>query len=333
MDRRVFLQRERKASLSQRRTYMSVLACIADDKEVQDLLPQVLVCNKRTLSRAGYERVESALRGARSPCLLWRRDTAWVDAFAFVGFLRVLRECLRSLWDEIYIILLLDCSPVHASNRVVTAAAHLGFRVVMIPGSMTGVMQPLDVYSFAHVKKQLRDRFAAQAMMKGEAGVNIEEHCSLVFRVLAEALLCRDWACAFRGCGFGAQQEGLGLRAQQRLNWRGGGPGMVGGDLPSFDDLSHVWIRGRSIPIDALFRLATHAAPDPELGARVSEAFVDPPISSRLRSKRPPRVPAPSIPPSVETSTPISPAASACRMRRHPIGYRLWGVRSPQQRM
>ena len=62
VSRSSFLRRERLASLAQRRTYLSLAAMLADDAEVHRLLPQISVCNSRSMPLATYRAVQQHLR-------------------------------------------------------------------------------------------------------------------------------------------------------------------------------------------------------------------------------------------------------------------------------
>ena len=47
-----FLERERRATLSQKRSSCSLMAFLSDDPEVQSLLPQIVFVNSHTVSAA-----------------------------------------------------------------------------------------------------------------------------------------------------------------------------------------------------------------------------------------------------------------------------------------
>ena len=189
---------ERHCPLGRRRAYLSLLAFAADDPEVQTLLPQILVGNGRLLPKKIMPELQDMW--ASTPQLLcWRRASSWVDAKALVACLQVLRGALAPVWDDIDVILLLDCSPVHASRTAVAAISRLGFRLVMIPASMTGAMQPLDVYCFAPFKKKLRDSVEAAELADPGRSLSTAELCSLVLATARTELLQKNWAHAFRG--------------------------------------------------------------------------------------------------------------------------------------
>lgn len=280
--RRQAIACEQASSLAQRRAYMSLVAMLSDDPGAQRLLPQVLVSNERQLPKAAHAELTGVVANCETQ-FVWRRRSAWVDATAMVRILHLLRESLRPIWQEVHVVLLLDCCPVHASRKVVAAAGRLGFRLVMVPASMTGILQPLDAYAFAGLKKRHRDCVLDESMRNQSGALSVVTHCAKLLATVHSFISSGSWARAFRGCGFGDEQKGLGGRARAKLQWPVGPP-EVGRELPSLGDLQAVWLRGKELPIDHLFRLAlrpmaeeeTVGPDDPPSGAH--------PWAGRLRS-------------------------------------------------
>ena len=193
---------------------------LSDDVDVQGRLPQSLISNRRLLPDIALEALQKTVADSATK-FVWRRQSAWVDASAMVRVLQLLRESLSPIWTEIHVVLLMDCCPVHAAKKVVAASRRLGLHLVMVPVSMTGVMQPLDAYAFAGLIVIL-----LQASARSSCGtVNVVTHCTQLFDAVQSHISAGSWAKAFRGCGFGDAQTQLGSRARSKLQWpegRGG---------------------------------------------------------------------------------------------------------------
>lgn len=272
---------ERKTSLAQKRSYASLIAMISDDAEVQALLPQILVSNGRVLPQDAHTQVLSALEHSPSFCC-WRRKSSWIDTSTFVAILKILHRCLKPIADNIHVILLVDCCPVHASARTCATAARFGFRLVMIPANMTSLLQPLDVYCFAGLKQKHRDAVDRAAMRGQDGGIEIAQHFKLLFDCVAAYVNGTTWTNAFRRCGFGDDAVLLGSRLRRKLQWPFTTPA-ISTTLPSLSDLQAVWLRGKTIPIDALFYLAKHQVAHGDI--EVEEVTTPPcPWVGRLRS-------------------------------------------------
>ena len=166
---------------------------LSDDVDVQIRLPQVLISNRRLLSDTAFAELQTAL-GESERKFVWRRQSAWVDASAMIRILKLLREGLQPIWQNIHVVLLLDGCPVHASKRVVAAAGRLGFHLVMVPASMTAVLQPLDAYAFAGLKKRHRDAVLEASTKSASGAVDVVTHCRVLFDAVESYISKGSWA-------------------------------------------------------------------------------------------------------------------------------------------
>ena len=151
----VLLQQEQRASLSKRRTSMSLLCFLSSDPTIQRYCLQVMLANERTLSKTDWQKMELEL-AHRSDYFILRRKSAWANVGTLQELFRLLGACLEPFRNTHQITLLLDVCPVHVSTRVIKAAADHGFRLVFVPVGLTGVLQPLDAYFFDSLKQNLR---------------------------------------------------------------------------------------------------------------------------------------------------------------------------------
>ncbi len=261
--KKTFLEKKQPAPLSKQRSACSLVAFATDDAEVARCLPQILVMNKRLLN----QRQEARLRAAasRTPWLhIWVRDSAWVNAKALCEIVRTLGRCLAPVQPYAHCVLVMDCCPAHVCTPVLGAAATSGIALTYVPASMTDVMQPLDVYIFAMLKMKLRRAMEARYLASPDGTASNVEVLESLIDVLRTTLHGQAWPGAFRGCGFGSSQVGLGKRLLRALNWPESHTPVVSSDLPSLQELMVIWPKRKSIPIDWLFYLARrHVPPAP----------------------------------------------------------------------
>ncbi len=251
--KKVYLEREKLASLALRRGTCSLLVFVSDDDEAQRLLPQVLVVNKHTVTAQQTRAVQAEL-GLDSQCFLWRRDSAWCTAKAFCSVVKLLAKCLEPLKPLAHCLFAVDCAPSHATKEVAATAARCGIFLHMIPSSMTSSLQPLDVYVFAKFKRRLRTLYEEKALASSDGCVARDDVLRLVFTTVAEVVQGKSWTRAFRGCGWGAAQQCIGEHLQRKLAWK---PEQiaVGSEMPGLSDLQAVWPGRKEIPIALLFHL------------------------------------------------------------------------------
>jgi len=258
--RQDFLSRETRSTLSKRRACCSLVCFIADDEEVQLLLPQILLVSNPLITQSECQQLQEELLPSRT-LFLKRGKTSWVDGEALVEILNLLGKCLEAVKPLAQCLLLLDCSPVHATERVARAAARQKLLLHYVPASMTSVLQPLDVYVFAGFKRLLRRGYEEELLRSPDGFVKNIDILRIVFRVAGTYLYKTSWKYAFRGCGFGDQQKHLGRRVRMYLKYQDSEP-LAGNDLPSLADLRSVWHYSRALPLGWLFHLPLHRSQD-----------------------------------------------------------------------
>jgi len=260
--KRHLLEREQRAPLSKRRAAFSLMAFVSDDEVVQRLLPQIVLVNERTLTSSETAAVRASL-ATKPNDLLFRSKSAWSNADTLVHALRVLKHALEPVEPFAHCLFLVDCSPVHCTEKVCRAAARAGVHLHFVPGNMTGALQPLDVYVFSQFKKLLRAKYEAACVESASGEATYIDVVRMTFACVDEVLRGQPWREAFRGCGFGDAQRGLGKRLRRRLQWIDSTP-IAGADLPRLEELRLVWHSGREIPIGWLFNLCTAMAAPPQ---------------------------------------------------------------------
>ena len=104
-----------RASLADRRSYISYLACITHDAAVQALLPQVLLGNEHQFTLALLRSVSSQL----GPNIqLWRQKSAWNSHQTMRRWLTTLKKALGSLVESRTVVVLVDVHPSHIHNTI-----------------------------------------------------------------------------------------------------------------------------------------------------------------------------------------------------------------------
>ena len=122
-----------RASLADRRSYISYLACITHDAAVQALLPQVLLGNEHQFTLALLRSVSSQL----GPNIqLWRQKSAWNSHQTMRRWLTTLKKALGSLVESRTVVVLVDVHPSHIHNTIFQHARRCGVRLVYIPAKL-----------------------------------------------------------------------------------------------------------------------------------------------------------------------------------------------------
>ena len=255
VDRRLFLSREDKTSLAQRKQCVSLLAMVSNVSLINTLLPLVLLANQTYVSAEEMTRLTERYE-LDDHCWLLRLESSWNDNMIMVWLLEVLRKCLRDVMSQYTIGLLIDCCSCHIADTVITKAGRCGFRLLYIPAGMTATLQPLDCYVFARFKKAV---LAAFHHLRGEAEdgrVRTELYIREIMEIGKHLLFEEEWTWAFNKCGFDGKQRQLAATMRKII------PGIepqeqIPADLPTLHDLQTIFPKGKKIPIGWLFHWTT----------------------------------------------------------------------------
>ena len=217
------------ATLSDQRSGVSYLACVADDPTVQAQLPQVILGNKHQFTLD----LLRSIAGALPPnVVLWRQASSWNCHATMRKWLSLLAKALGTLLAERYVVLLLDVHPSHIHNSIFLHARRCGVRIVYIPAKMTRFLQPCDTHVFAKLKLALRMSWQSQKSEAPDGKVAATTWLRLVCNTIQTVVSRGSWQHAFCRNGI--------LHAQQQMSSK------LRADLGVHDHV--VWSREQPAP-------------------------------------------------------------------------------------
>ena len=281
-----------KTNLSLRRAYVTHIAFVCDDPEIQKLLPQILICNKHTVNAADYAAVKADL----PPNVhLWRQDSAWVNKGMCKDIIRLLATSLASVMHLLHVILMFDAYGAHICPQMWNALARWGIVGLLIPASETWLLQPLDVHVFKAFKGNLQRHYQRRRVKADGPEINFARVIRSVCDAIRDVISARGWAHAFDNNGWNVGQTQITQRVCSALGLSL--PIIVGNTRPNVGELSLCHPKRRTVHTRAIWRRAAvpvipAAAPAPaSASSSSSSALCGPavaickPIASRTRSK------------------------------------------------
>ena len=320
---------EHKASLSARRSAVTLVASVCDDSEIQSVLPQIILGNERVLAKADARKI-NAEPDARVYCL--RQKSGWVNKEILANIIELMGIALKPWQETRFFLLCMDACPCHCSTQVVRACNKAGLRVFYVAASMTSILQPCDTHVFARLKRFLRSGMEILRLQSETGETETSEVLQLISQAVQDVLHRYDWKEAFGRTGLRDQQREVSKSTLQKLQWAEAP--MISSALPSLPQLQQVYPRNTIIPVAEIFRLCTQSSEAASLEADATEATSIESWSVRLRSGKRSRAPAPvQISPSEEntqhTPAPVGAAlpgssAAACSESSVPRGRRLF---------
>lgn len=192
-------------NMSSASTHGAVTYCafICDNAEVQRCLPQVLIANTKIFTRA-MERLAADILPENIDIWLERRSS-WVTAEVFQRLLRRLDESLAGFRHRFNFTFVTDALPSHLNPAVAALAYELGFILIVVPGRLTWLLQPLDTHYFAILKAQLVAKFCGARLLHATGQLPKIEWLQIVIATIDE-FRRRDFAHGIARCGLRGDQ-------------------------------------------------------------------------------------------------------------------------------
>ena len=262
----VFLDKNIRAvqnvSRGKRRTFLTHVAFTCDDPLVQPVLPQIVLANERTIPA----RMLADLEGSCPPNVyLLRRRSAWIDAELCARIIKLLAFCIAPRLGDRQAVLLFDACRQHLARCVFAACQPAGIWPLVVPASLTWLLQPLDTHTFLAHKGRLRAAYqnARIRAVDGEVGVAGLLQC--VYEATRSILQGVRWARSFEENGCGAGQRGLCQRVLKELGWDA--PPAVSSSRPSLAQLRLCFPKRARVPEALIWRaMGPAVASDPAAG-------------------------------------------------------------------
>lgn len=235
-------------SLGRRRTYMTHIAVICDVPHIQRLLPQVLVCNERTVPAKDF----AALRAAMPlNVLLIRQKSAWNNAKLMCETIRRIGKAVAPFRAEFRAVLSFDAAKIHIAGAVFSACRRAGLLPVLVAAKITYAIQPLDMRVFHPYKIVLCKEYQSYQLRSPGGVVSLREWLASVCEAIRVVMEGRNWARAFDSAGFGAGQLGISGSTTALLGYTA--PVCVGAGRPSVDQLRACFPKRSKIPAKAIW--------------------------------------------------------------------------------
>ena len=226
------------------------VAAISHLPEIQALLPQFVLLNKRTFREKDIpDKLTSGLRFIRD-------ISGWNTAQKMVFILENIAKSLISSTKNHQIIILLDVAPCHIDELVISTANRLNLWLIFVPARMTFMLQPLDVSCLQAYKSVLNQQFMERQDKDGT--LRTKEWFNVLSGLNKFFWRGRNWKTAFHNVGLLGKPKWMSEELRQlgvtRLK-------DTLTPLPSESQLQEIWPRRRTIPYKSLFWLPAKLKP------------------------------------------------------------------------
>ena len=271
-----------KASLAARRAYITHVALVCDDAQVQKVLPQIVICNERTLPKKMHAALQEKLG---ENFILLRCPSAWINTDLMVEIIRLLSTTLEPFIGELQPLLMLDAYRAHIGVRVFYAGARHNIWVLIVPAGMTWLLQVLDTHVFRAYKACLRNAYQFHCIRQGVETHSLDLLLDAVREATTSVINAEEWSDAFTKNGFGRLQAEVRPRVLTALGLKV--PSTMPLARPTEAQLRLCFPRKAKLFYKAIWQGVDHVAPRiPKVAPAGSKASAKAAaISSRTRSK------------------------------------------------
>ena len=184
----------------------TLLGTICSMKELQKSLPQVIL-PKYVNQKSPPERLKKAFAGNGAPIEAWHKTGGWNNTLTMKMWLKKIVACVTKYDPNLHIVLQLDCSSVHLNMDTLRCAKQLNITVLMVPARCTWVLQPLDVYVYASLKRSLRRGLSRHELSSDNGNIDMVSRISITGQSIQEVLVNGDWSRSMVRLGIGDDAE------------------------------------------------------------------------------------------------------------------------------
>lgn len=180
------------------RSHSTLAAFISSRPNTQQHMPQIFIPNQSRTTAAEMTSLKTALK---PPSELWENLTGWVTAEVMKNMLTRLRQVVRTVDATATLVLLMDAASQHISKDVLLHARKLNVVLIMIPGKLTWLLQPLDVSVFRVLKDDYKQRLLQARMSNANGIVTTASRHVALNECIQAVLVNKDWTEAFDKVG------------------------------------------------------------------------------------------------------------------------------------
>ena len=186
-----------KVTIADTRSHITLVAAISARPGLQHRFPQILIPNDSKITHAERD----LYKALQFPIEVMLGQHGWVNSEVMKKLMTRYRRAVREIDPTARLVLLMDSASQHISNDVLKHAQWLGIIVLLIPGKLTWLLQPLDVSVFRPFKSVLKKKLLDNRKIDANGLVSMAERIAIVAATITEVLVDTDWHDSFPKVG------------------------------------------------------------------------------------------------------------------------------------
>ena len=185
------------------RTYLTYLAFVCNDAELQPFLPQIIIGNQAVFKARDMERLQSH---APPNTFLVRAKSHWTNQEIMQEVTELLVAIVQRHRPHAYVIWYFDTAGSHLVQENLEYAFEMGLNIVPVPAKTTFLLQPVDVFLFHKFKIFLRKFYRQLQASQGVSVLSIPVFLQAVYMSMDCAIEAMDLEQMFAKVGLGNNQ-------------------------------------------------------------------------------------------------------------------------------
>ena len=186
-----------KVTIADTRSHITLVAAISARPGIQHRFPQILIPNDSKITHAERD----LYKALQFPIEVILGEHGWVNSDVMKKLLTRYRRAVREIDPTARLVLLMDSASQHISNDVLKHAQWLGVILILIPGKLTWLLQPLDVSVFRPFKAALKKRLLDNRKDDPNGLVSMQQRIDIVASTITEILVDTEWHSSFPKVG------------------------------------------------------------------------------------------------------------------------------------
>jgi len=208
---------EKAAQISRKdlRACITHVALVAEDPEVQQVLPPWILGNTNVM----LKRDVTAAQADVGPNIRFiRGKSGWTNVTVMVALLKAIASAVRSLEQNRFIVLLLDCARQHLHDKISRCARSVKIHLVYVPAKLTWLLQPCDTHVFLKYKRRLAELYADDVANYKSGKQPYSQWLRRIGKCIVDVLESSPWSKAFAETGWTKDQMECSLFVLRHLD-------------------------------------------------------------------------------------------------------------------
>ena len=188
-----------KTHLHNARQHCTLMAAICTDPNIQKALPQVLLPNVKGRKKKWDQVIKDK---TECPNVKVKTGTGgWVDNKCLLEYFDILRDSLQEFKGK-KVVIVMDSHSSHRSVPILKKLKNMKWKVLLVPGRMTSLLQPLDAYCFANFKRTLYKMHMKDRISTSDGQQSFESWAKVCFATMQHVFQNTNGKAMFQKCGY-----------------------------------------------------------------------------------------------------------------------------------